>query len=58
MNKQAVEARRAYKRKWAKEHPDKVREYQRKYWTKKGEEAAALTTRSNKEQDGDVKNGE
>lgn len=35
MNESAKEARRAYKRKWAKEHPDKVRRYQQNYWEKK-----------------------
>lgn len=28
----AKEARRAYKRRWAKENPDKIREQQRRYW--------------------------
>lgn len=42
MTEQAAEARRAYKRKWAADHPEKVKEYQRRYWTKKGAEAAAL----------------
>lgn len=37
----AAEARKAYKREWAKKHPDKIREYQRRYWTKKGAEATA-----------------
>jgi hypothetical protein len=41
MTAQAVEARRAYKRKWAKSNPDKIRKYQETYWTKKAEQAAA-----------------
>ncbi len=39
MNEKAIEARRAYKRKWAKEHPEKVREHQERYWTKKAAQA-------------------
>lgn len=40
MNEKAAAARRAYKRKWAKENPDKVKAQQERYWTKKAEEAA------------------
>ena len=39
MNTQAIEARRAYKRKWAKDHPDKVKEHQERFWKKKAAEA-------------------
>ena len=35
MKKEAAEARRAYKRKWAAEHPESVRKSQEKYWAKK-----------------------
>ena len=35
MNEQAKAARRAYKRKWAKQNPDKVKAQQERYWTKK-----------------------
>ena len=35
---QARAARAAYKRKWAKEHPDRVRAHQIKYWAKKAKE--------------------
>lgn len=41
MTEQAAEARRAYKRKWAKEHRDKVKEHQERYWAKKAAQAAA-----------------
>jgi hypothetical protein len=41
MNAKAVEARRAYKRKWAKENPDKVKAQQERYWTKRAARAAA-----------------
>lgn len=34
----AVEARRAYKREWARNNPEKVRAYQKKFWEKKAEE--------------------
>ena len=37
MTEQAIEARRAYKRKWAKENRDKIRKQQERYWTKRAE---------------------
>lgn len=39
MTEKAAEARRAYKRQWAKDNPDKVREQQARYWAKKAEQA-------------------
>lgn len=39
MNEKAAAARRAYKRKWAKKNPDKVKAQQERYWTKKAAEA-------------------
>ena len=45
MNEQAAAARRAYKRKWARENRDKIREYQDRYWTRKAAEAAAADQR-------------
>ncbi len=41
MNEQAAAARRAYKRKWARENRDKVQAQQERYWTRKAAEAAA-----------------
>lgn len=38
--KLARELKNAYRRRWAEENRDKCREYQRKYWKKKAEEAA------------------
>lgn len=49
MNAKAIAARREYKRKWAKEHPDKIREYQDRYWTKKAIEAEAGEAAGEKE---------
>ena len=40
MNEQAKAARRDYKRKWAKQNPEKVKAQQERYWTKKAAEAA------------------
>lgn len=40
MNEQAAEARRAYKRQWARNNPDKVKAQQERYWTKKAAEIA------------------
>jgi hypothetical protein len=41
MTEQAMEARRAYKREWAKRNPDKVKATQERYWQRKAEQAAA-----------------
>lgn len=41
MTEKAREARRAYKRKWAKENPEKVQAQQERYWAKKAAEAKA-----------------
>ena len=38
MNEQAKAARRAYKREWAKQNPEKVKAQQERYWTKKAAE--------------------
>lgn len=43
MTKQAAEARRAYKRNWTKNNPDKVKQYQQTYWEKQAAKAAADT---------------
>lgn len=37
----AKRARREYHNKWRKEHPEKVKEYNNKYWNKKAAEAEA-----------------
>lgn len=41
MNEAAKAARRAYKRKWQQENPEKVKKYQTRYWEKKAREAEA-----------------
>ena len=40
MTEKAKEARRAYKRKWARENPDKIKAQQERYWTKRAEQMA------------------
>lgn len=35
MDEKALEARRAYKRQWAKNNPDKIKAQQERYWSKK-----------------------
>lgn len=42
MSEAAREARNAYKRKWAKENPDKVKAATRRYWERKAQEAEDL----------------
>lgn len=39
LTKEAAEARRAYKRQWAKTNPDKVKAQQERYWQRKAEAA-------------------
>ena len=41
MTEKALEARRAYKREWHRRNPDKVREYQARYWEKRAAELEA-----------------
>lgn len=41
MTDNAKDARNAYRRKWAKNNPDKLREYQTRYWEKKAAEQDA-----------------
>ena len=38
---QQIEADREYHSEWQRRNPDKVKLYQQRYWTKKGEEARA-----------------
>lgn len=40
MTEAAKAARNAYRRKWAKANPDKVKAQQERYWTRKAQEAA------------------
>lgn len=48
------EARRAYLREWKKAHPDKVREYNARYWAKRAERMAQEQTAGKEVQhDGD-----
>ena len=49
MSEKGNEARRAYKREWARRNPDKIREQQRRYWERK---AAAAEGRQQAAQDG------
>lgn len=35
MTEQALEARRAYKREWARRNPDKIRAQQARHWERK-----------------------
>lgn len=39
MSEAAREARNAYKRKWAKDNPDKVKAATRRYWERKAQAA-------------------
>ena len=52
MNEQAKAARRDYKRKWAKQNPEKVKAQQERYWTKKAEQEAAQAEQAQRAQRG------
>lgn len=41
MSEQAIEARRKYKREWARKNPDKVKAAAARHWEKVAREAAA-----------------
>ncbi len=41
MTEAAAEARRAYRRAWYKNNPEKQKEYQARYWTKKAQAVAS-----------------
>lgn len=43
MSKEAIAARRAYNNKWRQEHPDKVREYKRRFLEKQAREQSTQT---------------
>ena len=42
MTEAAKEARRAYKRAWTKNNPDKIRAQQERYWNRRAMREAAL----------------
>ena len=49
MTEAAEAERKADKRKWQREHPEKVKEYQAKYWAKKAAAAAEQAATVSKE---------
>ena len=51
MTEQAAQARREYKRAWARANRDKVKAQQERHWAKKAAEAAAAGERDQKAQD-------
>lgn len=40
MTAEAIKARKAYKKKWQQDNPEKVKQYQCRYWEKKAAAAA------------------
>lgn len=42
MNEAAKQARREYYREYRRKHPEKVREYNERYWTKKAAEVSPI----------------
>ena len=44
MTEEQKVARREYKRRWRQANPDRCREYQVRFWTKKAEEIKAAET--------------
>lgn len=54
LSEEARQARNAYKREWARKHPDKVKEANAKYWenlAKKQAESEATTCQKKKEKE-------
>lgn len=49
MTAAAKEAQRAYKRSWRRKNPEKVKEYNRRYWEKKAVMAAERNYNNGKE---------
>lgn len=49
MSEEALEARRAWQRKWAKENPEKVRAQQERYWQRKAEKMGLTQQSAGKE---------
>ena len=49
MTDEAKEARRAYKRKWARENPDKIRAQQERYWSKRAKADTAAQNEAGRE---------
>lgn len=52
LSPEALEAKRAYSRKWNREHPERCREAQRRYWERK---AAQIAEAKKKEGEDDEK---
>lgn len=42
LSEKAKEARRAYKKAWAKKNPERVKAHNEKYWERMAQKAAAL----------------
>ena len=51
MTEEARAARNAYLRKWAKDHPDKIREYARRHWQKVADAQKETEVRNDAEKD-------
>ena len=46
LSDKAAELRRAYLRKWRKEHPEQCKQHQKNYWEKKAAKMAAAESNS------------
>jgi len=42
MSSAAREAKNAYLRQWKRDHPERIKEYERRYWEKKAQQAEAF----------------
>ena len=54
MTEQALAARRAYKRQWARDNPDKIKAQQERFWAKKAEEMARQAEQGESRKDKDL----
>lgn len=56
MTEAAKEARRAYRREWARKNPDKVKASQERYWLRRAEEVKRQTEKQPETEVGDIAN--
>lgn len=56
MTEAAKEARRAYRREWARKNPDKVKASQERYWLRRAEEVKRQTEKQPETEVGAIAN--
>lgn len=54
MNDEAQQVRREYQKHWRQQNPEKVREYQKRYWERKAQQSTLPTAMPVKTREGDL----